>query len=320
MKTKNCVLITGAGGLIGLELTKQLLDLGVKVIAVDSFINSALNTFPTHENLMLYTKDIRNIRAIDKIFKSNPGINAVIHLAAVHFIPYCDTHPHETIDVNVRGTQNILEVMEKYKVKRLLFASTAAVYKPQSTPHNELDDIEPVDIYGDSKYMCEQLIKGNAAKTKIKYTILRLFNVYGYGDANAHLIPDLLDQVIKTNQIHIGNHSSLRDYISKYDVARAFVLALSNNKSNNQIYNVGHETPYSAQDIFNMLADLFRLYHNKELILNINAESLLRVIDRPHLVSDTRKVRFELQWQPQFTLQDFLEEWAKGAYVTTRDI
>lgn len=315
MKQLKTVLLTGAGGLIGLETTKQLLKRNYRVIAIDNFINSSLNDFPEHKNLQLYVKDIRNIRAMKRIFSLHPEISSVIHLAALHYIPYCDAHPHEAFEVNVKGTQNIVEAMIQYGVKQILFSSTAAVYKPKNTPHEEKDVIAPIDIYGDTKYMCEELIQRAAEGKKLSYTILRLFNVYGYGDANPHLIPDLLDQVIKTNQVHIGNPSSLRDYISKHDVARAFIMALESEKAGNKIYNVGHETPFSAKDIFEMLADFCRLHHNQELTLQVNSQSQLRKVDRPLLVSNTKKIRFELEWAPQFTLQEFLENWVKEDYV-----
>lgn len=312
------VLVTGAGGLIGLEVVKTLLGQGYSVVAVDNFTNSSLNDFPEHAELRLYVKDIRNRYGMNNIFRLHPNISSVIHLAALHYIPYCDSNPHETFEVNVLGTQNLLDVMVKHGVERILFSSTAAVYMPSSKPHKELSRIGPVDIYGDTKYMCEQLLKFYADNQCIKYTILRLFNVYGYGDSNPHLIPSLLDQILQTNMIHVGNPSSLRDYISKHDVAKSFKAALENPKAINRVYNVGHEVPYSAKDIFDMLAELLRRYHNKEISLKINHQDRIRRVDRPLLVSDTTKIRSELAWKPEFSIYSFFENWVEEEYVRTR--
>ena len=166
MKKLGKILVTGGAGLVGSEVVRQLLAKGYEVVVVDNFSTSSMNSFEQHNNLVVYPADIRDEAKLIRVFRLEKNISAVIHLAAIHFIPYCIEHPKETMDVNVVGTRNILRIMTQFGVNRILFASSAAVYAPKEGFHLETDEIAPIDIYGDSKYLAEQVIAQESRKNK----------------------------------------------------------------------------------------------------------------------------------------------------------
>ena len=116
----------------------------------------------------------------------------VVHLAAIHFIPYCNQHPFESADINIRGTINVLEACKAAaSLEKVLFASTAAVYPISDTPHVETDAIGPMDIYGLSKVAGERLMNEFHLASGTTTIVCRFFNAFGPNETNPHLIPEI---------------------------------------------------------------------------------------------------------------------------------
>lgn len=295
------ILITGGAGFIGSEISKQLSLKNKNVVVLDNFSVGKRASITKYAS-KIYTGDIRNYELVCKIIQENE-IEAIIHLAAVHYIPYCNEHPCEVMDVNVTGTSQILLAANKMGVSRLLFASSAAVYKPKVGPHSEADLVAPVDIYGISKKLCEEYIRSYCEIHGIKYTIMRLFNVCGKGDLTPHLIPEIINQSKAGQTITLGNTRTKRDYIRKEDVATAFVKALNNRRSFNQIFNVGTGRSTKVLDIFKMVKKL----NKDDLYLKIKC-CKKRQQDRIDLVADPNKIKQLLNWEPRHELSEYLSE------------
>ena len=151
---------------------------------------------------------------INEILKeTKPDI--VIHLAAVHFIPYCNEHPLQTLKINVLGTRYLLESCKEYPPEVFFFASTAAVYPIRDEPNREDSEVGPSGIYGTSKLIGEDLVRLFHLETGVRALICRFFNMYGPNETNPHLIPEIINQ-IKTHgtTLKLGNLEAKRDFIT----------------------------------------------------------------------------------------------------------
>ena len=182
------ILVTGGAGFVGAPLSRTLRERGYGVLIYDNFFNGRRESV---EGLDVVEGDIRERDLLRKTLEEwRPDM--VCHLAAIHFIPYCNAHPVETIDVNTRGTATLFDLLKDGKTERVISISTAAVYTPSDTPHSEEAPLNPIDIYGISKLHTEQLLALYQRQTGRTAINVRLFNIYGPGETNPHVIPDIL--------------------------------------------------------------------------------------------------------------------------------
>ena len=121
----------------------------------------------------------------------------VLHLAAIHFIPYCNQHPVEAAEININGTINVLDACEKAgSVRQVFAASTAAVYPIANGAMDEMHATGPMDIYGITKLATEKLVSEFHLRTGIATIVGRFFNAFGPNETNPHLIPEIQQQVL----------------------------------------------------------------------------------------------------------------------------
>lgn len=216
--------------------------------------------------------------------------SAVVHLAARHFIPDCEADPAGTLETNVLGTATVLGAAAKLpRLPRLVFASTADVYRPDTAAHAESSAVAPIGVYGLSKLAGEQLVGGTYSDA----VVLRLFNLYGPGDSTAHLIPEILRQ-LPTGVVALGNLESRRDYVWVEDVAEV-VGAAALGRMRNGTYNVGSGIATSGRDVLDMIVRSSGIDVELQQV-----ESRLRASDRPNLQADCTALHAALpEWSPK---------------------
>ena len=299
------VLVTGGAGFVGSSFICYLLAEGRPVIVYDNFFTGRKP--PPLAGLTVVTGDIRDgERLAAAVHEHRP--ETVYHLAALHFIPYCDSHPVATMEVNVVGTQAVLEACRGSEIKRLVFVSSAAVYSVAERPHREQEAPDPRDVYGLSKLFGEQQVAAFHRATGVPCVIARLFNVYGPGETNPHVIPEIFRQLANGDEtLALGNTTARRDLVHVKDVARALRCFLGAQPSPFAVFNIGSGQAVSVAAVLGLLEGIL----GRRLAVAQDPERL-RAVDCPHLQADISGLWHACGWQPRVTLEEGLRNLAEG--------
>jgi len=304
------ILITGGAGFIGSAVVPALLKENHDVYVLDnlSFGNREFIDIPdSHFSLA----DIRNAGEVEEVI-SGLAPEIVVHLAAIHFIPYCNQHPFEAADTNIRGTMNVLNACRKTtSLKKFFFASTAAVYPISDEPVSETHVLHPLDIYGLSKLTGESLCKLFHLETGIDTIVCRFFNAFGPNETNPHLIPEIEKQLKEgMRSIKLGNLTPKRDFIHTYDMAEAVKKLLAMEKEGYDTFNLGRGIEYSVVEI----VEAFSRQLNEEVSIEVDP-ARVRKVERQHLLADVSKLKEVARWEPLWSIddgiRDLVESWEK---------
>jgi UDP-glucose 4-epimerase len=291
------VLVTGGCGFIGSRLSNHLISQGYEVAIIDNLsLGKPVNLSPdVARKANITTIDVCDEMALTRYLREySPRV--VYHLAALHFIPLCMKKPSACIEINVRGTQAILNACAATSsVESLVLTSSAAVYQPDDQPHSEKSALGPTEVYGYSKLYSEQLVRRFHQKTGISVGIARLFNVYGPGETNPHLLPSIIWQANIGRELRLGNLSTQRDYVFVDDVCMALMrLAEECHKFSVLVCNVGSEKQIDGWHLINLVEDFF----GHRFTVHTDS-SHMRVNDRPSLVSNCQQAHRLLGWQAE---------------------
>ena len=299
----NRILITGGAGFIGSAIVQNLIKNGYEVIVYDNLSYGKKQFLPKSKSVTFIEGDIINKKYLSKII-SEVGPFCVYHLAAIHFIPDCNSNPSKALQVNTLGTESVLSACNNDGIKQIIMASTAAVYPINDLPNNEdKTTAAPIDIYGYSKLFSEMLLKKFQKETGIQSIALRLFNAVGPRETNLHVIPHIFLTTNDTNIIPLGNIEPKRDYIHVNDIANAFHKVTQNRTNLNgfDIFNIGTGKEYSVIDLVNMIGDIL----GKDLEIH-EKEDRVRKVERMHLIADISKIKNFVGWEPNISLKDAL--------------
>lgn len=293
------VLVTGGAGFVGSGLIRRLVSSGYGVTVFDNMLRGSRDRLPDDDSIQLMEGDIRDASEVRRVLETRPQF--VVHLAAHHFIPYCNEHPADTLHVNVYGTQVLLdEIKRTDHVEKVVFASTAAVYKPSARNHKESEQMAPIDIYGVSKQIGEQLLELFHRQTGLPSLSARLFNVIGPRETNPHLLPDIIDQLPGSSRLTLGNLLPKRDYIYVDDVADGFIHMLRSTATTGS-FNIGSGAAYSAEEMVSTIGEIL----GSSLSIESTPERQ-RAGDRPYLCADNARLT-ELGWKCRHDFRQGLE-------------
>lgn len=299
------ILVTGGAGFIGQRVVAQLLATGQPVTVIDDL--SATGAAPLAQpGLRFHHGDIRDADAMARLCAD---ADIILHLAALHHIPTCQHNPRRALEINILGTQTLLDTARQARM--IVLASTGGVYDWLDRPLTEADPIAPRDTYTLSKTANEtQGRVWASAHPHRRLRIARLFNVLGAGDPHGHLVPDILSRLTAapTGQVPVGNLTSRRDYLHVADAADGLVRLLHDeDPSPVEIYNLcsGRET--NVADIVRLIAQLRG--QQAEAILD---PTLTRPLDRPSQLGDAGKARQKLGWSARTSLEEALRDALAG--------
>jgi UDP-glucose 4-epimerase len=302
------ILVTGAAGYIGSVISEKLIDKGNNVVALDNLTQGHKEAvIPEAEFIKA---DLKDINHLEQIFTVNK-IDAVMHLAANALVGQSMKNPAKYFQNNVFYGINLLNVMIKHKVLKLIFSSSCSVYgEPEQIPINENHSKSPINPYGESKLIFEKILYWYAQAYRLCSISLRYFNAAGATerlgedhDPETHLIPNALKVALKQSDYipvfgtdyPTEDGSCIRDYIHVSDIAKAHILALEHlgNRPRFKAYNLGHGKGYSVLEVI----ETVRRVSHTEVPVSIMAR---RKGDPAVLVAGSDRARKELGWQPDY--------------------
>lgn len=310
------ILVVGGAGYIGSHMVLALKQAGYQPIVLD-------NLSKGHRNAVLDADLIVGDMA-DKLFLTSLfakyKFSAVMHFASYIEVAESVQFPAKYYQNNVAATLNLLDVMLANKVNHFIFSSTAAVYgEPQYTPIDEAHPIAPINPYGRSKWMVEEIIKDYAQSSGLRYAILRYFNAAGADpsgrlgerhEPESHLIPLVLqvaagyrqDITVNGRDYPTADGTCIRDFIHITDICDAHLsalLALLDGEAN-ILCNLGTGNGYSVHEVIAAVRHV-----TKHSIPTI--EGARRAGDPAVLVADATLSKQLLQWQPKHDLNTIVQ-------------
>jgi UDP-glucose 4-epimerase len=308
------VLVVGGAGYIGSHAVLALIKDRHQVIVFDN-LSSGFEDMVS-DQAVLVIGDIRDKSALDALFELHPDIDVVMHFAAKIVVPESVIEPLEYYSNNVEGVRVLLDSMQAYKIKNIVFSSTAAVYGEASGVCYEDDQTQPINPYGETKLATENMIKWVTQAHGMKYLIFRYFNVAGADqslkiglkkDQLTHLIPVAIQTLIGVrDQLNIyGNDydtkdgTCVRDYIHVSDLAYAHVLGASylTKGGASTTINLGSNQGYSVLEVVKTVQTLGNVKY--EIIER-------RPGDPAKLIASNEKAKKLLHWQPKYNLEDII--------------
>jgi len=303
------ILIIGGAGYIGSHINKLLNRNGHETIVYDSLIYGHRSAVKWGDFIL---GDLDNIDQLTDLF-SKYNIKAVMHFAAFTYVSESVENPEKYYINNVSNTLNLLKVMRKFSCKKFIFSSTCSTYgNPEYNPIDEKHPQNPINPYGRSKLMIEQILQDYSDAYDIKYVSLRYFNAAGadidceIGEDHSpetHLIPLALDAALsKRPDIKVfgtdyetNDGSAIRDYIHVEDIAEAHMLAFKylEKGGNSDVFNLGNGEGYSVIEVI----DLVKRVTKKDFKVTFMDR---RAGDPARLVGDATKAKDVLQWKPKY--------------------
>lgn len=318
------VLVTGGAGYIGSFMVQKLKESGHDVVILDNLSSGHPEAVKDFE-----IKEIDLLTQKDKLYEllSAEKFDGVIHMASYIQMGESFKNPGKYYENNVFGFLNLMEAMVKTKTNNLILSSSAGVYgNPEKLPIEENDKKDPLNPYGETKYIMERILSDYDDAYGVKSIAIRYFNAAGAaldgskGEAHpeeSHLIPNILTKALKDEEVEIfgddyetPDGTCVRDYIHVLDLAENHTLALEYLSQNQK------------SDVFN--AGIGKGYSNKEVIQEVEkvmGQKLKvkygprRPGDANELYASNQKMKDALNWEPKYELSDII----KSAYLWHKD-
>ncbi len=321
------VLVTGGAGYIGSHTTLLLLEAGHEVVVLDNLSNSSVESLNrvssiTGKKIEFYKADLLNVEECEPVFNEHK-FDAVIHFAGLKAVGESVAKPHYYYHNNITGTLNLVELMRKNNVKKIVFSSSATVYgNPHTVPITEEFPLSATNPYGQTKLMLEQILTDIAkADGELRVCLLRYFNPVGAHESgligeDPNGIPNNLMPFI--SQVAVGKRECLsvfgddydtkdgtgvRDYIHVLDLADGHLKALDylTDHDGVSVFNLGTGTGYSVLD----MVHAFEKACGKKINYKITER---RPGDIAECYANPEKAERELKFKARYSLSDMCRD------------
>lgn len=305
------IMITGGAGFIGSHLCDKYTNNGHMVLCLDNFMSGNLLNVKhllNYRNFKLIKGDIRDFQLLEEIMRD---IDVVFHLAAQIHVDRSYVEPRLTYEINVMGTQNVLEIARLHDAKKVIYASTSEVYgSAQYAPIDEKHPLNAPHPYGASKIAADRMCHAYIQTYGMNIAIVRLFNAFGprqrdlgYGGVISIFTRRVLSNI---PPIIYGDGRQTRDYTYITDVVKAFDLVLNHDEPITEPINFGNGTEVSILDLANLIINSCG---KKGAIEPVHVEPRIGEVKR--LIADATKAKNLLSWEPEFDLEKGLMEFIR---------
>ena len=284
--------MTGSSGFIGNYLVPQLLNQNYKIFGISKKKQKSFKNF------------ISSSIDISKISNSKlqNNFSKIIHMAALSDVDYCNFNPSKCYEINVNGTQRMLEIARK-KDAEFIFLSSSHVYgNSKNLPLSETESNQPLSHYASSKKISEILCETYALTYGLNIRIARIFSVYGPNSSKSNLVFNIINQVIHDSQITLGNITPKRDFIFIDDVITGLLDIINSKKKGYDTYNLGTGKSTSITDLINIVLN----FSNKKMRI-ISKKDKIRKNDMLDICADISKMNSDFNWKPKILLKKGLE-------------
>lgn len=307
------VLVTGAGGFIGSHLVETLCARGAQVVAFAHYNGDQragwLDQSPIRGEVECVFGDVRDA---DRVERAAKDCAAIFHLAALIGIPYSYVAPASYLDTNATGTLNVLRAAQRHGA-RLIHTSTSEVYGTARTaPISEDHPLQAQSPYAASKIAADKLVESFHLSFGVAATTVRPFNTFGPRQSLRAVIPTIIAQALKQDEIRLGNLTPTRDFTYVADTVDGFIAAAQCDAAIGRTVNLGVGAEISIGDLAARIAA--RLGRDVSVV---QADDRTRAagseVDR--LLSDNGRMRALTGWAPRWSLDDGLDgviDWMRG--------
>ena len=306
----NKVLVTGADGFIGSHLVEQLLEEGkdVKAFVLYNSFNSYgwLDTLPKQilKNIEIFSGDVRDPNGVRVAME---GCDTIYHLAALIAIPYSYHSPDNYVDVNIKGTLNVLQAAKLLNTKRVLITSTSEVYgTAQYVPIDEKHPFQGQSPYSATKIGADRIAESFYRSFSMPVTIVRPFNTFGPRQSARAVIPTIITQLLNgETEIKLGDIIPMRDLLFVKDTVKGFTAIAGSNRTIGEEINIATQQEISigdlAQKLVNIINPNAKIICDNERIRPKNSEVF-------RLLGSNEKIKKLTDWKPVHTLDQGLEK------------
>ena len=306
------IVVTGGAGFIGRETVRKLVSSGYEVVCFDlaeqiERHRETLEDIAKLGSLSLAQGSILDRNAVRDVMN---GANVVIHLAAMLGVKKTEDQKLGCMEVNINGTDNILNAAVAHGVKKFIFASSSEVYgEPDHNPISETQDTKGKTVYAVTKIAGEELTKGyNQKYPKLDYTIIRFFNTYGEGQVAQFVMAKWVRNVLEgQNPVVYGDGKQTRSYGHVDDVTEGVKRIVEDPNSNGNVYNLGNSTQVmTLVELAQRVIDLVGADKGLKVDVLGDFEGADRVPEREIYIRycDTSRAEADLGYRPSISVDE----------------
>ncbi|GMV99791.1 MAG: UDP-glucose 4-epimerase [Candidatus Hydrogenedentota bacterium] len=303
------VLVTGAGGFIGSHLCERLLSLGAEVRGMvhGNMRGSIGYLTEMPENLK---KNLEvcggNIRDGAFVREAAVGVDTIFHLAAITSVAYSYANPEETVVTNVFGTLNVCNAARHEGVRRLVHTSSAGVYG-SSKSGEPIDETHPVaahNPYTASKLAADAVVESFYLSYDVPVSICRIFNAYGPRVGRFLVIPTIIQQLQRRNELHLGDVTPTRNFTYADDIVDAFLCMSVEDGVVGEVVNFGSPQAVTIGELAQMIATLMEV----DLQIVTDPERFRpKKSEIKRVLANNTKAKTLLNWEPKVQLEEGLK-------------
>lgn len=299
------VLVAGGAGFVGSQLVRDLLEEGASVYVLDNLLHGTVENFRGMFGDWSYDRcDILDEETMREKFSAFAP-DYVFNCIGDTFVPKAYEVPRRFFRINTEVNLNLLKACRDFGVERYLYVSSTEVYgKALYSPLDENHPLLPVNTYAVSKLAADRLTHTYHLEHDVPVIIARIFNSFGPRSCAPYVIPEIISQLNRGNQVHLGNINARRDFTYVQDTSRGLMELMLSDIPDGEAANIGSEIDYSIEELVGRIASVMNVI-DYEIVID---ESRMRRNDIDRFIANSSKLRSHTEWSPTYTLTEGLEK------------